>query len=423
MFKSHRYLTTAVLLSCSCLLAPFYAHAEEPGLHIKTEFDTTTVSEPINVSADNGIGVLVSAPGNTLNIESDITASGTNGTGIVVEANGITNITLQESKTIQALGDDGIAVSFIGNNEIAAMSNEDSASASCVTNFIVNGSLVGKKAAIYIAPTTHVFNINVQNGATLQGDIIADKTSTGPSTTLTFTGDASESSKISYNGNIYGNNSIFMEIDKTTLEYSGTAEVSSLYIESGATLLSGSANYIMSYTKEGNLRSSITNNGTLDLSDSKANTVVNITGNYTQNGKLLVEFNSDADSDQLQVKEGDAVIQGSITLTPQVDYYFNGQTIKLNPIVSVESGGTLTVYSGAPIINNISPVLKFTVAADDTVINENGKEYVCDYEKTQYIINVSRVEQGYQSVADDKISAGIGSAIDNEVNKPKEEQL
>lgn len=39
MLKSRQKLTAAVLLSCACLMAPFYAHAEETvGLHISENF-------------------------------------------------------------------------------------------------------------------------------------------------------------------------------------------------------------------------------------------------------------------------------------------------------------------------------------------------------------------------------------------------
>ena len=436
MFKSHRYLTAAVLVSCSCLLAPFYAHAEEnvvePGLHINEAFDIFTVSNPINVSADNGIGVLVRASGDTLNIESDVNASGKNGTGLAVEANGIKNITLNAGKTIQALGDEGIAVSFIGNKEIVPMNNGDSASSPCVTNFIVNGSLVGKKAAIYIDPTTSVFNINVQNGATIQGDIIAsEKNSSGEiiprpgTTTLTFGNSNIETVdsdlKISYGGEIQGDDRIFLRVIGTNLEYSGTAKIASVHIERDATV-SGAGTYILDSYESNNTKywDTFTNDGTLNLSDGTAYTEVNITGNYTQNGKLLVDFDTNGASDHLKVSQGDAVIQGFITLTPQVDYYYNGQIITLDPIVSVNDGQILDASTVTPKINNISPVLNFTVADNGAKTTVNNTEYVCDYATTQYIINVKRKDQGYQSVATDDITSGIGSAIDIYTQKQNE---
>ena len=143
MFKSHRYLTAAVLVSCSCLLAPLYAHAEENVGHlINYEFSTETISSPINVSADNGIGVLVSAPGDTLNIESDVTASGAN----------------------------GIAVKFEGYQQ----DDDGSVTPINVNHFNVSGTLKGNQTAIYISPEVYVDEIRIMNGADIQGNIISN---------------------------------------------------------------------------------------------------------------------------------------------------------------------------------------------------------------------------------------------------------
>ena len=137
MFKSHRYLTAAVLVSCSCLLAPLYAHAEEnvvePGLHINEAYDIFTVSNPINVSADNGIGVLVSAKVDTLNIESDVNASGTNGTAVKFES---------------------------GQKD-----SDGSVTPINVNHFNVSGTLKGNQTAIYISPEVYVDEIRIMNGA------------------------------------------------------------------------------------------------------------------------------------------------------------------------------------------------------------------------------------------------------------------
>ena len=81
-------------------------------------------------------------------------------------------------------------------------------------------------------------------------------------------------------------------------------------------------------------RGTFTNNGTFDLGDGiKEN--ITITGNYTQTdtGNLGVDFDTNGKSDKLNITEGYATLNGKITLTPQVDYYYNGQMINLNPIV------------------------------------------------------------------------------------------
>ncbi len=169
--------------------------------------------------------------------------------------------------------------------------------------------------------------------------------------------------------------------------------------------------------------------GTFDLG--KGIHEISITGSYRQYTSynqddpipnLKVDFNTDNKSDHLIIKEDNTTIQGTITLTPQVDYYYNGQVIKLDPIVQDGNGNALTGVTAEPKINNISPVLEFTVAGDATTTTVNNTEYVCDYSKTQYIINVKRKDQGYQSVATDDISSGIGSAIDIDSQKKKDDE-
>ena len=449
-----RALTAAVLLSYACLMAPYYAHAEENvGLHIDEEFSAKTISSSINISADNGIGVLVSGQGNTLNIESGVTASGTNGIGLQVTSGNIYNINLQSGAAIEASGDGGIAVRF-GNNtsdNVAVMSiqNDDTSNTEyipvVVNNFNILGSLVGKSAAISIDSDAVVQNVNILSGASIEGDIISEQEA---HTNLTFGGKYSKEEIAAYNNDSANNNyepddnfnmsytynitgsNINMHIAGGTLEYNGTANVYNVTINEGATL-KGAGTYILgeqAVAQNNNdgttsTRGTFTNNGTFDLGDGiKEN--ITITGNYeqTSTGNLGVDFDTNSRSDKLNITEGSATLNGKIILTPQVDYYYNGQVITLDPIVSVDSGHTLTVNSAKPETNNISPVLKFTVADNNAKTTVNGQEYVCDYATTKYVINVERVEQGYQNVATDDISSGIGSAIDIDSQKKKDDE-
>lgn len=322
-----------------------------------------------------------------------------------------------------------------------------------VTNFNVSGTLKGSQAAIYISENALVKNINILSGADIQGDIISnwnpnkikyqndDSDPLAPDlgnenglTNLTFGGKYIEPSNenvsnnegsyeavdsnfnLSYNGNIQGKESFDMRIAGGTLELTNAKsqeiEVNTLTINSGATL-KGGHNYVLGSDEP----TAFTNNGTFDLGNGIQN--ITITGNYNQtsDGTLGVDFNSDAGRDTLTISDGKASIAGTISLTPQVDYYFNGQTIKLDQIVN---GRELGITAGKPDINNISPVLEFTVAGNDATMTINNQEFKCDYAKTQYIINVARKDNAYQSVADDKISAGIGSALDSDAKQNTE---
>ena len=434
MLKSHRYLTAAVLLSCSCLLAPFYAHAEENvGVHINGEDISITQKEVINISADNGVGILIDGYNNTLTVDSNITADGVNGNGIRVASGAFHTITLNKDKTIQALGENGIAVKFGGSQPVQALSDDGAAVSQLVNNFNVSGTLKGSQAAIYISPDAYVNRIGILNGANIQGDIISywnpanykevpDRGYTDLLFGAYYT-DAGEMIKdndfnLSYSGSIDSTSSIHMKVSCGTLEYNGTANVKNVDIAAGATL-SGTGTYILTTETRANneiIRGTLNNMGTFDLGEGIQE--INITGNYRQYTSsdpndplpnLKVDFNSDNGSDKLVIREGSATLNGTLTLTPQVDYYFNGQKITID-IVDGEITSN-SINGNNVIFNNISPVLEFSLNKGETTA-----EMVAE---GKYVIDVARVEQGYQSVADDKISAGIGSAIDNDAKNPQ----
>lgn len=447
-----RALTAAVLLSCACFMAPYYAHAEE-GITIDIgDTDIYTTSAPITINEDNGIGLSVNGTKesgglNTLNIAHNITASGTNGIGLQVTSGNIYNINLQSGAAIKASGDGGIAVRF-GNNasgNVAEMSiqNDDTLNTEyipvVVNNFNIQGSLVGKSAAISIDSDATVRNINILSGASIEGNIISEHEA---HTNLTFGGKYSKEEiaaykndsannnyepddnfNMSYTYNITGSN-INMHIAGGTLEYNGTANVYNVTINEGATL-KGAGTYILGEqavaqnSNDGttSTRGTFTNNGTFDLGDGiKEN--ITITGNYeqTSTGNLGVDFDTNSRSDKLNITEGSATLNGKITLTPQVDYYYNGQKITIDVVDAPSITNNIKNDSSLQkvIFNNISPVLNFSLNETETTdsLLKEGK----------YVINVERVEQGYQNVATDDISSSIGSAIDIDSQKKKDDE-
>lgn len=417
-----RALTAAVLLSCACFMAPYYAHAAE-----EITIDTSgTISTTVNVSADESVAVRVKGQATTVIIDADITSSGAKSIGLFVESGSENNITLNAGKTIKALGEEGIAVLF-GSNVAARGTQNPDAPLEIVPgkNFNVYGSLKGTKAAIYISENAEFDNINILSGASIEGDI----TNVGSGfTNLTFGGkytkelqyeDVDSSFNLSYNGDITG--PIDMHIAGGTLEYNGTANVYNVTINEGATL-KGAGTYILgeqAVAQNNNdgttsTRGTFTNNGTFDLGDGiKEN--ITITGNYeqTSTGNLGVDFDTNSRSDKLNITEGSATLNGKITLTPQVDYYYNGQKITIS-VIDVENGYNITNQASA-VPNNISPVLNFEV-------NESESKNASTNTETKYVIKVERVEQGYQNVATDDISSGIGSAIDIDSQKKKDDE-
>lgn len=436
-----RALTAAVLLSCACFMAPYYAHAEE-GITIDT---SGTISTTVNVSADESVAVRVKGQATTVIIDADITSSGAKSIGLFVESGSENNITLNAGKTIKALGEEGIAVLF-GSNVAARGTQNPDALLEIVpgNNFNVYGNLKGTKAAIFISENAMLNNINILSGASIEGNI----THVGSGfTNLTFGGSVEEQEppvamstddetsnpsipftpdpnfNMTYSGKIDGINSLKMNIAGGTLEYNGTANVNSITINDKATL-KGAGTYILGEqtgertvaqsSNDGTTpnRGTFINNGTFDLGEGIS--TISIKGNYLQTGgNLFVDFNTNNESDKLNITEGSATLNGKITLTPQVDYYYNGQKITIS-VIDVENGYNITNQASA-VPNNISPVLNFEV-------NESESKNASTNTETKYVINVERVEQGYQNVATDDISSGIGSAIDIDSQKKKDDE-
>lgn len=441
MKTTKRALTAAVLLSCACFMAPYYAHAAE-GITIDTD---GTISTTVNVSTDEVVAVRVDGQVTNLIIDADITSSGAKSIGLFVESGSENNITLNAGKTIQALGEEGIAVLF-GSNVAARGTQNPDAPLEIVPgkNFNVYGSLKGTKAAIYISENAEFDNINILSGASIEGAIIHEGSgftnltfggsveeqeppvamSTDNGTSITFTPDPNFN--MTYSGKIDGINSLKMNIAGGTLEYNGTANVYNVTINEGATL-KGAGTYILgeqtgertvaqsSNNGTTSTRGTFINNGTFDLGEGIS--TISIKGNYLQTGgNLFVDFNTNNESDKLNITEGSANLDGKITLTPQVDYYYNGQKITIDVVDAPSITNNIKNDSSLQkvIFNNISPVLNFSLNETETTdsLLKEGK----------YVINVERVEQGYQNVATDDISSSIGSAIDIDSQKKKDDE-
>lgn len=290
------------------------------------------------------------------------------------------------------------------------------------TNDTNNGGMSGYELPETLSPALPtgvdgLTNLTFGGSVVEENEVVAMSDGQGTRTVTTITPDASFN--MSYSGKIDGIDSLKMNIAGGTLYYSGEAHVYNVTINNGATL-KGSGKYFLNTTANTDYSGTFTNNGTFNLGDGV--TDITITGNYkqTSTGTLGVDFNTDAGHDTLTISNGNASIAGTISLTPQVDYYFNGQQIGITPIVSASSGLQLDLEKTKIYLNNISPVLEFTVAGNGATVTINNQDFKCDYAKTQYIINVDRKDNAYQSVADDKISAGIGSALDSDAKQNTE---
>ena len=242
------------------------------GLHIYGSNNKVTQIAPLMSDGKWGIGTRVDGVGNDLTIASGtvVQANGAGGKGILFSWGKNHNLTIEEGATVRAMGDNGIGVSFdFGSNEMGdywgylgsytalyqehLMDVPEALRGPLVKDFTINGKVEWKLASIYISPNALVENIIVAPGAEIKGDIISlwdpYETIYGKrhlyygedprGTTLLFgtTDDPysdSEAAKLSvknagskivFNDNIIGPESIILSINDVSLVMTGTADV------------------------------------------------------------------------------------------------------------------------------------------------------------------------------------------------------
>lgn len=432
------------------------------GLHVYGSYVDVSQSADLNAAGAYGIGIRVDGASNKLTINSDISTNGEGGNGLLVAYGKEHNITLASGHTIQALGKDGVAARFdFGSNELGDIYEyrgsyidvaydedaeewydisalPDAINGELATSFNVNGALAGEQAAVYISPNAYVKNINIMDGAFLQGDIISEwnpnkiiyQNESGSNvlkpaipdddpyhgvTALTFGAQANADGSanfslnetgaadytpdsdfnLRYDGNITGVNGINMHVVGGALEYNGAAKVNAITIYKDAAL-SGNGAYTLGEASDG----TFANNGTFVLGKGDGVTDVNIDGNYTQSssGTLGVHFLANSAADALVVS-GTANIEGNINLLPAEDYFANNAQMTLNDadIVHDADGDISKVDNNAKYnLDNHSPTLNFSMKGD-------GQSSV---------ITAGRDADAYSQYAVGNTNRSIGQAFD-----------
>ncbi len=369
------------------------------GLHVYGSNNKITQTAPLLADGNYANGIRLEGQFNNLNIATNITANGKNGNGLLVSYGKKHNITLNQGASIIANGDGGVGARFdFGDNMLGQcglymeyrasyyrlivldavnriLESFPPISGELVTNFNVNGHLEGKGAAIYIAHNALVKNININEGATLKGDIIShwspttipiDKISRGEYTSLVDynTGQLINwglelpvgedgltylnfNANMHYDNNIIGKESIVANIKGNKLSFNGTADVCGFNVDAGATLGGNGTINLYDYnpdTKEYILGAGkFINNGTVAPGNSIGTLTIN--GDYVQapTGNLLIEFDN-AGNDKLVVN-GRASLNGALTLKPMPDYYYAPISIKAVEAHNIDNNYTVQVDS------------------------------------------------------------------------------
>ena len=440
------------------------------GLHIYGSNNDITQAADILTAGRYAIGIRVEGSGNTLRINPDtlVSASGAEAGGLVVSY-GKNHRVIHEGR-ITADGTQGIAALFsFGDNMLGNYYDERGSYISqyydengalqtynpqyvdldgpLVERFDVSGSLVGGLASLFIDDNALVSNINILNGAYLQGDIISlwDPTddrvqvpegvsATSLVTQLTFglakNADGSANSdtadpqfNLAYNGNIYalpakqeqtpGWAKIQMRVAGGTLSFNGTAKLLSVTVDEGATL-KGNATYDLTVlqspeTNEIEIGGDFINRGTLAPGNSLGQITVN--GNFVlaSTGHLLMEFDAEGKTDQLIVSK---LLDGSnqeitkltgeqVTVQPAQSYYGNGTlTIDLSHMVQKANGddeeSTTSVSLEPTIQGDVSATLTQSGSVADNVLT----------------LDTTRASDAYSRLAQSQEAAAVAAAFD-----------
>lgn len=394
------------------------------GLHIYGSRNTVTQQANLLSAGLAGTGIRVDGEGNKLTIAQGtrVHANGPFGTGLLL-AYGKDHTILHQGQ-IEALGAQGIGARFdfgSANNGdaveyrgsyIHTFQNQDIAllpelEGALVKNFNVGGSLKGSAASIYISDNAFVQNINIMQGAVLQGDIISkwDKdnpllqtTANTPLLTQLNFGLASDAQgnmqpdplfQLSYQGNILGSTGLDMQIAGGKLAFDGSADVQAVHVKAGASL-SGNANY--------SVVTSFRNDGMLAPGNSIGK--INIQGDFTQSstGRLGMEFDAAGRTDILAVS-GLATLSGIMTLTPVQDFYRGTLEVAQDSFLQLQGSPSIN-FASQSLGRFDSPTLTMSMVTTPTAAGG-----------TKFIINSQRPAQAYSRYASHNNASHVGNTL------------
>ncbi|WP_295158866.1 autotransporter outer membrane beta-barrel domain-containing protein [Selenomonas sp. AE3005] len=366
------------------------------GLHIYGSDNKVTQNADIMTKGTGAVGVRVDGTGNTLIVpeNTEIHADGKRGNGILISYG--RNHTIEQAGTVTASGEGGTGVRFdFGSSSNGARdeyrgsyirfkrtvdadgnitmikdpstnvdlpaaenlalkdmtadlynANKEELEGPLVENYNLSGTLIGSENAIYISKNAFVKNININKGASIQGNITSDWKQfgalecegayddplTNESTGLRIQykgqyGDAGYkydeyipdlvtnlnfNTDLYYNGDITGEDNMKMNVKAGTLTYEGTANVVNVQVEKGAALLGGT--YIVNAINAEDIAEGFTdtttgqliNHGTIGASASDRN--MEITGKLVSDGNLQAYGGGNGGK---IIVNGDADITGS----------------------------------------------------------------------------------------------------------------
>ena len=355
------------------------------GVRVDGMENKLVIPEGTEIHADGyrGNGILIAyGSGQTVEQAGTVTASGRGGTGIRFDFGSSSNGASDEyrgsyirfKRSVAGTG----AIGNPENKDLTSMTaNEYNAAATeldgaMVENYNLSGTLSGGENAIYIGKNAFVKNINVNDGASIRGNITSDWKHFGETesegsyaglkiqygndkrgengydydqyipdlvTNLNFNSD------MTYSGTISGLDNMKVFVNRGTLEYGGTADVVAVEVKKGAMLRGGEynvyavTNMAAGFTDENTGK--LINHGTIAPASEKD---MKINGKLESDGAIGIVTHSDGQQARRIAVSGTADVAGTKLENIEGQSYLPGQGYTFLSADSVT--GNLDVNAG-----------------------------------------------------------------------------
>ena len=417
------------------------------GLHVYGQKNTITQTGNLLADGDYAIGIrLDGTKDNVLNLKSKVTANGKGGNGIAVTWGRNHTVNIESGSSVEATGAGGVALRFdFGHNDIG----DDVPSTEIVGSYIyygnyrhtaynmifpkaklltaldgplvkecnIDGTIEGSKAAIYISKNALVKNININENASIKGDIISEWNPNGmwfsnsdPVFLKNFLPEGEDgltylniNRDLDFAYNIYGSDSIVLNIgaDKRFNTNTGTASVMALATTESTANTVAAGNYV--HVKALNIGNNgrFENNTELTVDHGCGSITLGKDAQFNNNGELRIVASGNQSLTTFE-GEGTANLNGTLSVALEKGYYANES--KLNWLAE---GSETVVNSG---FNNfiINEASKDALLAGSETIEDIGLRL----ENGNLVMGAVRAENAYSRFGEDETSRRVGQALD-----------